>query len=81
VEQKNGQKIFKLANLKKSIYSLNDLRLLLVAANKRYLAFISEIDDPSAGRKLLHQVVVSLSNGTQRAPWTNLQRIQLLLHE
>jgi len=56
VEQKNGQKIFKLANLKKSIYSLNDLRLLLVSANKRYLAFISEIDDPSAGQKLLHQV-------------------------
>jgi len=24
--------------------------------NKRYLAFISEIDDPSAGQKLLHQV-------------------------
>ncbi len=56
VEQRNGQKIFKLANLKKSIYSLNDLRLLLVAANKRYLAFVSEIDDPSAGQKLLHQV-------------------------
>jgi len=59
VEQKNGQKIFKLANLKKSIYSLNDLRFLLVSANKRYLAFISEIDDPSAGRKLLHQVTES----------------------
>jgi hypothetical protein len=59
VEQKNGQKIFKLANLKKSIYSLNDLRLLLVSANKRYLAFISEIDDPSAGRKLLQQVTES----------------------
>ncbi len=56
VEQRNGQKTFKLANLKKSIYSLNDLRLLLVAANKRYLAFVSEIDDPSAGQKLLHQV-------------------------
>lgn len=56
VEQKNGQKIYKLANLKKSIYSLNDLRLLMNSANKRYLAFISEIADPSAGRKLLHQV-------------------------
>jgi hypothetical protein len=56
VEQKNGQKIFKLANLKKSIYSLNDLRSLLMSANKRYLAFISEIDDPSAGQKILNQV-------------------------
>jgi hypothetical protein len=41
-EQKNGQKIFKPANLKKSIYSLKDLRLLLVSANKRYLVFISD---------------------------------------
>jgi len=56
VEQKNGQKAFKLANLKKSIYSLNDLQSLLISANKRYLAFISEVDDPSAGRKLLNKV-------------------------
>lgn len=56
VEQKNGEKIFKLANLKKSIYSLNDLRVLLMSANKRYLDFVSEIDDPSVGQKLLHKV-------------------------
>jgi hypothetical protein len=36
--------------LRKTIYSLDpDLRELLVAANKRYLAFISHLDDPSAG--------------------------------
>ena len=56
VEQKNGQKIFKLANLKKSIYSLPDLRALLMSANKRYLAFVSAIDDPSVGQKILQQV-------------------------
>jgi hypothetical protein len=59
VEQKNGKKVFKLANLKKSIYSLNDLRSLLMSANKRYLAFVSEIDDPSAGQKILNQVTAS----------------------
>jgi hypothetical protein len=56
VEQKNGQREFKLAPLKKSIYSLFDLAALLRAANQRYLEFISEIADPSAGRKLLNQV-------------------------
>lgn len=56
VEQKNGQREFKLAPLKKSIYSLFDLATLLQAANQRYLEFISEIDNPSAGRKLLNQV-------------------------
>ena len=56
VEQKTGQREFKLAPLKKSIYSLFDLAALLRAANQRYLEFISEIDDPSAGRKLLNQV-------------------------
>lgn len=56
VEQKNGQREFKLAPLKRSIYSLSDLARLLRAANQRYLEFISELADPSAGRKLLNQV-------------------------
>jgi hypothetical protein len=56
VEQKNGQRVFKLAPLKRSIYSLADLARLLRAANQRYLDFISELADPSAGRKLLNQV-------------------------
>ncbi len=56
VEQKNGQRVFKLAPLQKSIYSLNDLRDLMVAANRRYLEFISELEDPSAGTKVLRKI-------------------------
>lgn len=56
VEQKNGKREFKLAPLKRSIYSLSDLAKLMHAANQRYLDFISEMDDPSAGRKLLNRV-------------------------
>jgi hypothetical protein len=56
VEQKNGKREFKLAPLKRSIYSLSDLAKLMRAANQRYLDFISEMDDPSAGRKLLNKV-------------------------
>ena len=55
VEQRNGRTVYKRAPVKKSIYSLApDLRGLLAAANRRYLEFLSELDDPSAGIKGLH---------------------------
>ncbi|OGA49543.1 MAG: hypothetical protein A3F74_10380 [Betaproteobacteria bacterium RIFCSPLOWO2_12_FULL_62_58] len=50
VEQRDGASVFKLAPLKKSIYSLPDLRELLCAANQRYLAFLSELSDDSTGQ-------------------------------
>lgn len=56
VEQKNGKREFKLAPLKRYIYSLPVLATLMRAANQRYLDLISEMDDPSAGRKLLNKV-------------------------
>ena len=61
VEQRDGQVVFKLAPVKKSIYSLQpDLRSLMAASNKRYLEFISEIDDPSSGIKVLDKVSTSI---------------------
>ena len=36
-------------NLKKSIYSLPDLREILHGCNRRYLEFLSAIEDPSSG--------------------------------
>jgi len=60
VEQKDGTREFKLAPLRKTIYSLfPDLRELLAASNRRYLDFISEIDDPTAGIKALHKISTS----------------------
>jgi DNA-binding MarR family transcriptional regulator len=56
VEQRDGTTVYKLAPLKKSIYSLGDLQQLLLAANRRYLDFISAIDDPSDGHKLLRKI-------------------------
>jgi len=56
VEQRDGTTVYKLAPLKKSIYSLGDLQQLLLAANRRYLDFISAIDDPSRGNKLLDKI-------------------------
>ena len=49
VEQRDGGKTYKLAALRKSIYSLRDLRQLMGSANQRYLTFIAAIDNPDAG--------------------------------
>ena len=56
VEQKNGETSYKVAPVKKSIYSLGDLRGLMGDANRRYLAFISALEDPSVGTKALNKV-------------------------
>jgi hypothetical protein len=49
VEHKNGTSETTLAPMRKTIHSLPALRELLVAANRRYLEFLSELADPSAG--------------------------------
>lgn len=37
--------------MEKTIYSLIDLREILLGCNQRYLAFLSSLDDPSAGER------------------------------
>jgi hypothetical protein len=56
VEQRNGASVMKFAPMKKTIYSLGPLRDLLLAANRRYLEFLSAIDDPSSGRDKLLKI-------------------------
>lgn len=56
VEQRDGWQQWKLAPLRKNIYSLRDLRKLMSAANARYLAYMAEIDDPDAGLKDLDKL-------------------------
>jgi hypothetical protein len=56
VEHRDGSDEFKLAPLRKTIYSLGDLRRLLGAANRRYLEFISAIEDPTVGTKILDKI-------------------------
>jgi hypothetical protein len=59
VEHKDGTTSMKNAPLKKNIYSLNDLSDLLKASNKRYIEFISAIDNKEVGRKRLEKVTNS----------------------
>jgi len=56
VEQRNGEAVMKFAPMKKTIYSLGLLRDLLTAADRRYLEFLSAIDDPSNGLGKLHKI-------------------------
>ena len=51
VEHQDGHSTRELAPLKKTIYSLIDLRELLAACNRRYLEFLSTLDDASGGER------------------------------
>jgi hypothetical protein len=63
VEQRNGQRITKWTKMKKSIYSLQALQTVMEAANRRYLEFISALQLPLAGAKLLHRVCSKMQQG------------------
>lgn len=56
VEHRDGSQSKKLAAMKKAIYSLPALRELLLAANRRYLQFISAFDDPTPGIDKLDKI-------------------------
>lgn len=56
VEHKDGTETRELAPLKKSIYSLIDLREILLGCNRRYLEFLSSLDDHSDGQQALKKL-------------------------
>ena len=56
VEHRDGTSETKLAPMKKTIYNLAPLREVLLAANRRYLAFLSDLTDPTAGVRQLERV-------------------------
>lgn len=67
VEQRDGKRVMKLAPLKKSIYSLcPDLASLSRAANDRYIQFLSTIDDPTPGLKVLSKISDSVQEREHR---------------
>ena len=56
VEHKDGTSSMAWAEMKKTIYSLAPLRELLRAANRRYLEFISALEDDKAGTDKLNKI-------------------------
>ncbi len=59
VEHRDGTTSQKIADVKKNIFSLPTLIGILQAANKRYLEFISAIEDNGVGKKKLFKVTSS----------------------
>jgi hypothetical protein len=56
VEHRQGPPTRELAPVKKSIYSLIDLREILLGCNRRYIAHLSALDDFSAGVRALRRL-------------------------
>ena len=56
VEHRDGHSTRELAGLKKSIYSLIDLREILLGCNQRYVAFLGSLHDTSAGQRDLQRL-------------------------
>jgi hypothetical protein len=63
VEHRTGRATREVAPLKKSIYSLIDLREILLGCNQRYLEFLSSLDDHASGQRLLDRVSVPKPDG------------------
>jgi hypothetical protein len=72
VEHRDGTKETKWASMQKTIYSLPALRELLEAANRRYLEFLSTIEDPRNGRDKLDKLSQSVSQEGRSYPGFNL---------
>lgn len=72
VEHRDGTKEIKWASMQKTIYSLPALRELLEAANRRYLEFLSSIEDPRNGRDKLDKLSQPVHNEGRSYPGFNL---------
>jgi hypothetical protein len=56
VEHRDGSFSYQTANMRKTIYSLPDLAKLMHACNRRYLHFLSAVDDPTAAINKVHKI-------------------------
>jgi hypothetical protein len=72
VEHRSGASEMKLATMKKTIYSLPPLREMLFSANRRYLAFLSEMIDPSSGISRMERLSSSVKSNERTYRGFNL---------
>ena len=61
VEHRDGTSEYKEAAMKKSIYSLTALLPIMQASNRRYLEFISAIEDDKVGKEKLEKITRKVS--------------------
>lgn len=74
VVHRDGTREFKLAPVRKSIYSLPDLIELLAASNRRYLEFLSALDAPDAGIREVEKLAEPVRENDRPYPGFNLFR-------
>jgi hypothetical protein len=72
VEHRDGSRETKWASMQKTSYSLPALRELLEAANRRYLEFLSAIEDPRTGRDKLDKLCRTVQQEGKSYPGFNL---------
>jgi hypothetical protein len=72
VEHRDGSWEMKLAPVRKTIYSLPALRVLMGSANQRYLQFISTLDAPTSGGRNLDKISRPVSDGQRTYRGFNL---------
>jgi hypothetical protein len=72
VHHRDGTTTTKWAPMKKTIYSLPALREVLLAANRRYLKFISEVETPEVGVEKLHRLAETKVDNSRRYKGFNL---------
>jgi hypothetical protein len=65
VEHRNRPETSEIAPLKKSIYSIIDLRGILLGCNRRYPEYLSALDDFSAGNRNLQRFTDPMDIGGQ----------------
>lgn len=56
VDHRDGTSSMKIAPVRKTIYSLGVMRELMYASNRRYLEFLSQLDNPDSGLRQLEKI-------------------------
>ena len=74
VEHQDGHPTRELAALKKTIYSLIDLREILLGCNRRYLEFLSALQDTSGGERDLARLCEPQRDGDRTIKGLELLR-------
>ena len=72
VEQRDGTSTVKWAPMQKTIYSIPPLRQIMEASNRRYLEFISELVDPTAGVRNVDKIAEPVQKNNRNYPGFNL---------
>lgn len=81
VEHRDGTSSVKLADLPKSIYSLPVLTELMGDANRRYLAFVSELPDDGPGLRAVQKLAEKTRDDDQDRPVRGFNLLQADDHE